>query len=195
MRTFISIDLALITLGISRTLFLVLDPWEQLGFSKHYTCIVVSRLLGSLAFPGLTASYTLVFITLWISARIRLGGKFWIQKLKVLVPLCFVHFGVAILFEIIAALPFLPPKVVVCHVKQYSPSGALWSAYCLVLLGPGFCTLSKRALRVVTSSARTHQMSTVTTPSTSPSFSREAAVPGLHPTLKCAAKQRTAEEV
>ena len=106
-RTFISIDLALITLGISRTLFLVLDPWGQSGFCKHYACIVVSRLLGSLAFPGLTASYTLVLITLWISARIRPRGKSWIQKLKVLVPLCFIHFGVAILFEIIAALPFL----------------------------------------------------------------------------------------
>ena len=190
-RTFITIDLALITLGISRTLFLILDPWGQSGFCKHYACIVVSRLLGSLAFPGLTASYTLVFITLWISARIRLRGKSWIQKLKVLVPLCFIHFGVAILFEIIVALPFLPPKVVAYHVKQYSPSGAFWSAYCLVLLGPGFCALSKRALRVVPSSARTRQMSTVTTSLTNQSFSREAAVPGLHRTLICAVKRQT----
>ena len=134
-RTFIAIDLALITLGISRTLFLVLDPWGQSGFCKHYTCIVVSRLLGSLAFPGLTASYTLVFITLWISARIRPRGKSWIQKLKVLVPLCFVHFGVAILFEIIVALPSLPPKVVVCMLIACEGIFSIWGFVVCLLFG------------------------------------------------------------
>ena len=69
-RTFIAIDLALIILGLSRFVFLLVDPWGQLGFCTLYVCIVVSTLLGALGFPSLTASYTLVFLTLWISARI-----------------------------------------------------------------------------------------------------------------------------
>ena len=111
-RTFIVIDLALITLGVSRILFILLDPWDQLGFCNHLACIIISRLLESLAFPSLTASYTLVFITLWLSARIDLGRS-WIQRLKVLIPLCFVHYGVAIFFEIIAVLPFKQPLVII----------------------------------------------------------------------------------
>jgi len=152
-RTFIAIDLALITMGVSRTLFLVLDPWGQSGFCTHYACIVVSRLLGSLAFPSLTASYTLVFITLWISARLRLGTT-WIQKLKVLIPLCFIHFGVAILFEIIAALPFLPPRVVVGMLIACEGIFSLWGFLVCLLFG----IAGSRLLRTVKESAKSSSM-------------------------------------
>jgi len=83
-RTSIAIDLALIVLGCSRFLFLLLDPWGQLGFCTHFACTVLSRLLGSLGFPSLTASYTLVFLTLWISARIQLG-RTWVKRFRRLV--------------------------------------------------------------------------------------------------------------
>ena len=111
-KTFIAVDLALIILGVSRVLFILLDPWNQQGFCNHLACVIISRLLGALAFPSLTASYTLVFITLWISARINLGTT-WIQQLKILVPLCFVHYIVAIFFEILAALPIRQPMVII----------------------------------------------------------------------------------
>lgn len=103
-RTFIAIDLALMVLGFSRVLFFIVDPWGQSGFCNHYACIVVSRLIGALSFPSLTASYTLVLITLWSSARMQIG-RTCIQRLKVLIPLCFIHYGVAIAFEILGSIP------------------------------------------------------------------------------------------
>ena len=152
-RTFIAIDLALIILGISRTLFIILDPWGQTGFCSHLACVIVSRLLGSLAFPSLTASYTLVFITLWISARIRLGRS-WIQKPKVLVPLCFLHYGVAIVFEIIAALPFKQPVVVVIMLIACEVIFSLWGFLVCLLFGiAGF-----RLLRTVKKTAKSSSM-------------------------------------
>jgi hypothetical protein len=103
-RTFIAIDLALITLGLSRFFFLLLDPWGQIGFCIHYACVIFSRILSALAFPSLTASYTLVFLTLWISARLRLGRS-WVQRLKVLIPLCCIHYVVALAVEIVLLVP------------------------------------------------------------------------------------------
>ena len=103
-KTFIAIDLALVILGLSRFLFLILDPWGQSGFCKHFACIVFSRLLGSLGFPSLTASYTLVFITLWISGRIHLGTS-WVQRIKILIPLCCIHYVAAIVVEIVIIIP------------------------------------------------------------------------------------------
>ncbi len=148
-RTFIAIDLALMTLGISRSLFILLDPWGQSGFCTHQACVIISRLLGSLGFPSLTASYTLVFITLWISARIRLGTS-WIQKLKILIPLCFLHYGVAILFEIVAALPFRTPLVVVSFLVACEAIFSLWGFLVCLLFGiAGF-----RLLRTVKKSAK-----------------------------------------
>ena len=111
-KTFIAVDLALIILGVSRVLFILLDPWNQQGFCRQLACMIVSRLLGALAFPSLTASYTLVFITLWIVGRNNLGTT-WIQQLKLLISLCFVHYIVAIFFEILAALPIRQPAVII----------------------------------------------------------------------------------
>ncbi len=104
-RTFIVIDVALMTLGFSRALFILLDAWGQSGFCTHKACVVFSRLSGALAFPSLTASYTLVFITLWMSARIQLGQSSY-QKFNILIPLCFVHYCVAIVLEIVGLIPW-----------------------------------------------------------------------------------------
>lgn len=104
-RTFIAIDVALMILGFSRAFFILLDPWGQSGFCIHKACVVFSRLSGALAFPSLTASYTLVFLTLWMSARIQVGRSSY-QKFKILAPLCFVHYCVAILFEIVGLIPW-----------------------------------------------------------------------------------------
>lgn len=110
-RTFIAIDLTLIVLGASRFLFLLLDPWGQSGFCSHFACVIFSRLLGALAFPSLTASYTLVFITLWISARIQLGRS-WVQRLKILIPLCCIHYIAAVTIEVLLLTPIMNTLVV-----------------------------------------------------------------------------------
>ena len=161
-RTFIVIDLALITLGVSRVLFLLLDPWGQLGFCKHLACVVISRLLGSLAFPSLTASYTLVFITLWLSARIHLGTS-WIQRLKVLIPLCFLHYGVAIIFEIVASLPFKQPLAIVLILIACEAFFSIWGfLVCFSFMIAGF-----RLLRTMKKSATSSSMICRDTPSIS----------------------------
>jgi hypothetical protein len=124
-RTFIAIDVALMVLGFSRVLFLIVDPWGQSGFCNHYACIVISRLIGALSFPSLTASYTLVLITLWSSARMQLGRS-WIQRLKVLIPLCFVHYGVAIVFEILGSIPTGNSMIVIILLIVCESTFSIW---------------------------------------------------------------------
>lgn len=148
-RTFIAIDLALITLGLSRFFFLLLDPWEQLGFCTHYACTVISRLLGALGFPSLTASYTLVFLTLWISARLRLGRS-WVQRLKVLIPLCCIHYVVAIAVEIVLLIPIKNSVVVLSLLVSCEAIFSIWGLIvCALFLFAGF-----RLLKTLRESAR-----------------------------------------
>lgn len=98
-RTFIAIDIALMILAFSRVVYFCLDPWGQSGYFTCRGCMVFARLVAALGFPSLTASYTLVFITLWLSASMQMGRS-WVQNLKVLIPLCCVHYVIAIAFEI-----------------------------------------------------------------------------------------------
>lgn len=147
-RTFIAIDIALLLLGVSRVAFLSLDPWGQNEYFTCRGCVIVSRLLSTIAFPSLTASYTLLFITLWISARIRLG-TFMIQKLKVILPLCFLHYVIAFLVEVIASVPLSPFAalilVVVCEAIF-----SLWG----ILLCIAFMIAGVRLLHTIKMSAR-----------------------------------------
>ena len=152
-RTFIAIDLALMVLGISRVLFFILDPWGQSGFCGHIACIIISRLIGALAFPSLTASYTLVLITLWISARMQLGMS-CIQRLKILVPLCFVHYVVAIAFEILGSLPIKNSMVVVILLVVCEATFSIWGfTVCFSFLFTGH-----RLLKHVEKAARSSSM-------------------------------------
>ena len=151
-RTFIAIDSALLTLGVSRALFVSLDPWGQNGYFTCQGCVIFSRLVSSLAFPSLTASYTLLFITLWVSAKMHLGSLM-IQKLKVLVPLCFLHYIVAIVFEIIITLP-LPPYPIVILVIICEGIFSLWG----IVLSITFMVAGVRLLHVVKVSARSSSM-------------------------------------
>lgn len=152
-RTFIAIDVALMVLGISRVLFFIVDPWGQSGFCKHYACIVTSRLIGALAFPSLTASYTLVLITLWKSARIQLGMS-CIQRLKVLVPLCFIHYGVAVAFEVMGSIPTKRSMLVVILLVVCEAAFSAWG----FLVCFSFLITGHRLLRSVEKSARSSSM-------------------------------------
>ncbi len=146
-NTFVAIDLALLTLGFSRAAFFVLDPWGQSGYFTCRGCVIVSRLLSALGFPSLTASYTLVFITLWLSAKIQLGRS-CVQKLKVLIPLCLVHYAVAITFEIIGSLPVSKYPVVFLLVGCESVFTVWGFLICLAFVFAGH-----RLLRTVKKSA------------------------------------------
>ncbi len=150
-RTFIAIDVALTILGFSRVFFLILDPWGQSGFCTHKVCVVLSRLSGALAFPSITASYTLVFITLWMSARIQLGRSSY-QAFKILVPLCFVHYCVAILFEIVGFIPWPSsgPDVVMYLLISCEALFSVWG----FLLCFGYLFAGHRLLHSIEKSAR-----------------------------------------
>ena len=153
-RTFIAIDLALMILGFSRVFFFILDPWGQSGFCRgHIACIVVSRLIGALAFPSLTAGYTLVLITLWISARMQLGLS-CIQRLKILIPLCFVHYGVAITFEIMGSLPIKNSMVVVILLVTCEATFSVWG----FMVCFSFLITGHRLLKHVEKSVRSSSM-------------------------------------
>lgn len=102
-KTFFAIDASLGILGFSKFFFYVLDPYGIAGFCPPgLPCMISSRLLFSLAFPSLTAAYTLVFLTLWYSAKMKLG-RACIQRWRVIIPLCFIHYLVAIVFEFVGA--------------------------------------------------------------------------------------------
>lgn len=152
-RTFIAIDLALITLGLSRFFFLILDPWGQLGFCTHYACTVISRLLGALGFPSLTASYTLVFLTLWISARLQLGRS-CVQRLKVLIPLCCIHYVAALGVEIVLLSPIPGSKGVLALLVACEALFSTWGLIVCVL----FLIAGIRLLRTLQESAKKSSM-------------------------------------
>ena len=142
-RTFVAIDLALMVLGFSRVLFFILDPWGQSGFCNHYACIVISRLIGALSFPSLTASYTLVLITLWSSTRMQLGQS-WIQRLKILIPMCFIHYGVAIAFEILGSIPTGSSMIVIILLVICETTFSSWGfLVCFSFLVTGHRLLKK----------------------------------------------------
>ena len=152
-RTFIAIDVALMVLGFSRVLFFLLDPWGQSGFCNHHACIVISRLIGALAFPSLTAGYTLVLITLWISARMQLGLS-CIQRLKIIIPLCFIHYGVAVVFEIMGSIPTKDGMVVVVLLVICEAAFSIWG----FLVCFSFLITGHRLLKSVERSARSSSM-------------------------------------
>lgn len=146
-RTFIAIDVALAILGFSKVLFYILDPWGGSGYCTHMACMVISRLLFAVGFPSLTATYTLVFLTLWHSAQMRLG-RACVQQWRVIIPLCFIHYIVAIVFELIGA--FAGTYSVLFLLISCEAIFAIWGLFvCATFLVAGI-----RLLRSVGKSAR-----------------------------------------
>ena len=106
-KIFIAVDVALMILGFSRALFYVLDPYGISGYCSALACVVVSRVLASLTLPSLTASYTLVFFILWHVSTVKLRrSKF--QRWKVIVPICFVLYFIAVATELVCAFAAYP---------------------------------------------------------------------------------------
>lgn len=149
-QTFIAIDVSLMILGFSRSLFFILDPYGLSGFCNHFACVVISRLLVALTFPSLTASYTLVFLTLWQSAEVRLG-KTCVQDLRIVIPFTLIHYVVAVVVEVIAFVSTYPAVflVIVCELVF-----GLWG----MIVCATFLVAGIRLLRSVHSTARESSM-------------------------------------
>lgn len=145
-KTFIAIDVSLAILGFSRFLFYILDPYGVSGYCTELGCIITSRLLFSLGFPSLTAAYTLVFLTLWHSAKMRLGRS-CVQHWKVIIPLCFIHYCIAVIVEIIGAVG---PQPVIFLVIGCEVFFSLWG----LLVCVTFLIAGTRLLKSIHVSAR-----------------------------------------
>lgn len=89
-------------LGFSRLLFSILDPYGTFGWiTDHFLpWIIISRLLAGIGFPCITASYTLIFLTIWKANE--LGKGKWINKWKQILLITGCHFLVTILTQTLA---------------------------------------------------------------------------------------------
>ena len=99
-NTFYAINSMIIALGVFRVIHLALDPFGVEGWIEGQVPRHILSIVFSMGFPTLTASYLLVFITLWMSRQIK-GGFKCIQKLSVLIPLCAFQYVVTLIVELI----------------------------------------------------------------------------------------------
>lgn len=117
-KTFIVIYTCLTILGISRSLFLALDPYGILGWimTRFKLWIIISRVLAALGFPSITASYTLVFLTLYKATELG-TSRLWVQNWRVVVLIAAVHYVLAIIAEAVANIAFYPAllTVIICQ--------------------------------------------------------------------------------
>lgn len=113
-KTFFAIYICLAVLGFSRGLHVALDPFGVQGWlmGRFTQWAIISRSLAALGFPSLTASYTLVFLTLYKSTNLG-NSRLWHQDWRVIIPLVSVHYIIAIVAEIIANTASYPALVTV----------------------------------------------------------------------------------
>lgn len=99
-KTTVAVLLTLAVLGFSRTA-LCINMSVALGnlCSNELVCLIFIRLFDALGFPSLTASYTLVFMTLVLASKVRLGPD-CLQRVWILIPFSLFHYVVALVFEI-----------------------------------------------------------------------------------------------
>ena len=99
-HTFFAVYLSMAILGISRALLFVLDPFGIIGFIREPfpAWIIVSRFLGSVGFPSLIASCTLIIFTLIKLVETKAGMQWYESWPKVLIVLC-VPYAIALAAE------------------------------------------------------------------------------------------------
>lgn len=109
-RTVCVIYTCIALLGFSRALVLLLDPYGMFGWiaDRWEPWIIVSRLVSSLGFPCLTASYTLIFLTLW---RANNPQDRWKDSWPIILSIALPHFIVALIAETIANTSPFPALV------------------------------------------------------------------------------------
>lgn len=99
-NTFYAINSLIIALGVLRVVHLIFDPHFVEGWIAGPAFHHILSIVFSMGFPSLTASYLLVFITLWMSRKIQ-GGFKCVQKLTILIPLCAFQYVVTLIVELV----------------------------------------------------------------------------------------------
>ena len=102
-KTFLAIYTCLIVLGFSRGLFLSLDPYGILGWlaDRFEKWTIITRVLVSLGFPSLTASYTLVFLSLYKAPAID-STRHWHRHLWLVLVVALTPYVLALVAETVA---------------------------------------------------------------------------------------------
>lgn len=117
-KTFLAIYICLAVLGFTHTIHLSLDPNGILGWivSDFPEWVIISRFLQVSGFPSITATYTLVFITLYKSVEIG-SSRLWHQDWRVVTILVMSHYLVAYAAEIIANVGgyFALAAIIICE--------------------------------------------------------------------------------
>lgn len=118
-KTFFAVYSTIAILGFSRSLLLALDPYDLLGFisEQFQAWIIISRILGSLGFPSLVASYTLMVFTLLKIAKANPGKK-WYHRWRFVIPIVVVPYVIAIGAEVIGYIAEYPGllSVIICEI-------------------------------------------------------------------------------
>lgn len=140
-KTFAVIYSCLAVLGFSRLLMLVLDPLGIMGWlmNRFSHWVILSRLLAALGFPSITASYTLVFLTLY-KATDPGASRLWLQNWRVVVSIAAVHYAIPLVAEGIANIASYPALISVMACEAFF---VLWG----VLIGVSYLFAGGRLRR------------------------------------------------
>lgn len=160
-KTFLAIYICIAILGFSHAIQLSLDPFGILGWLLKYfpQWNIISRFLIVLGFPSLTASYMLIFITLYKSVDIG-ASRLWHQDWRVVSLLVAGHYIIAITAEAIANTANYPAlgAIIICQASY-----AVWDVFiCTIYLIAG-CRLLRRLKAQCEASVR--MSSSISTPS------------------------------
>ena len=135
-KTFYVIYTCIALLGFSRVLFLTLDPYGIFGWITKLWLpwIIISRLLSAAGFPCLTASYTLIFLTL-LKAN-EMSENRWHKSWAVILAIVLPHFVIAVLAETIANTSPYPAlaSLIICD-AIFIVWGLIVSIIFLVVIG------------------------------------------------------------
>lgn len=116
-KTFLIVYISLAILGFSRGLLLALDPFGITGWimSRFQYWSIISRLLGNLGFPSITAAYSLVLLTLYKATELG-ASRLWLQNWRLVASIASVHYIAALVSEGVANVAPYPAvlTIVVC---------------------------------------------------------------------------------
>ena len=111
---FIAINTLLLTLGITRALYLFLDPYSS-GDNGVKIPDWLTKLLFGIAFPCLTSTFCLIHLAFLEIAKIQIGSK-KLQNVRFLTAVITTHFVVVVTAETTTAIkPNFTPLLIVCQ--------------------------------------------------------------------------------
>ena len=142
-HTFFAIYFSLAILGLSRAMLFVLDPYGILGFiSRPFPgWIIISRFLGSVGFPSLVGSCTLIILTLVKLVNVT-SGRQWYERWRYVLVVTATPYVIALTAEALG------------HINTYTAlfSGLICEAFFVIwglVICSGYLVAGNRLLRKI----------------------------------------------